>query len=179
MHVVFIYGPAAAGKHTVGSALSAELGIPLFHNHLTVDLALSLFEFGSTGFKNLRAEVWRLAFGNAAKDDVSFIFTFQPEASVEPSLVEDLGAQVRASGGTVFFVELVCSHATVLSRLGAESRRQFGKLTDTDLYEQIHAAGGFDFEGMPPADIRIDTDSVPPIEAARMIAEALQVEGLT
>ena len=54
MFVVFLYGPPASGKHTIGKRLSALLNIPLFHNHLTVDLATTLFEFGIRADSNSR-----------------------------------------------------------------------------------------------------------------------------
>ena len=66
MHVVFIHGPAASGKHTVGSRLSEITGLPLFHNHLAVDAAKSLFGFGTSLFNNVRAAIWRTAFEEAA-----------------------------------------------------------------------------------------------------------------
>jgi hypothetical protein len=50
VQVVFICGPAASGKHTIGARLSRRLSLPLFHNHLTVDLAKMLFEFGTVGY---------------------------------------------------------------------------------------------------------------------------------
>jgi len=57
MKVIFIHGPAASGKHTIGSRLAALTGLPLFHNHLAVDAAKSLFEFGSPGFNVMRATI--------------------------------------------------------------------------------------------------------------------------
>jgi len=90
MYIVFIHGPAASGKHTVGSRLSEITGLPLFHNHLAVDVAKSLFSFGTPSFNKLRAAIWRTAFEEAAASNQSFIFTFHPEASVEPSLIDDL-----------------------------------------------------------------------------------------
>jgi len=175
--VVFIHGPAAAGKFTIGSIVAAATGLPLFHNHLAVDVALSLFAFGSFGFRNLRAEIWRAAFREAASEGRSFIFTFHPEATVEPALVDELAAIVAGPGGSMVFVELTCSHATVLDRLGMESRKRFGKLTDPVLYEKIRSEGGFDFPGLPESDIRIDTDSVAPADAAQMIVAVLEARG--
>jgi len=79
MEVIFIHGPAASGKHTIASQLSRLTGLPLFHNHLAVDAALSLFEFGTPGFKNMRSAIWRTAFQEAARANRSFIFTFHPK----------------------------------------------------------------------------------------------------
>ena len=47
MNLVLLYGPPAVGKMTVGAQLSQLTGYPLFHNHLTVDLGLLFFPFGS------------------------------------------------------------------------------------------------------------------------------------
>src|SRR6185295_11727412 len=101
MQVIFIYGPAASGKHTIGSQLSRLTGLPLFHNHLAVDVALSLFDFGTQGFKNVRSAVWRAAFQEAARAGRSFIFTFHPEASVEPALISELVELIESAGGIV------------------------------------------------------------------------------
>ena len=46
MKLVFLYGPPAVGKFTVAKELAALTGFKLFHNHLTVDVATSIFEHG-------------------------------------------------------------------------------------------------------------------------------------
>lgn len=50
---VFIFGPQAVGKMTVGQELSAITGLKLFHNHMTIDLLEPLYGFSK--------EMWRLA----------------------------------------------------------------------------------------------------------------------
>ncbi len=173
MFVVFIHGPAASGKYTIGRVLSDLTGIPLFHNHLAVDAAKALFEFGTPGFNALRATIWRSAFTEAARAQRSFIFTFHPEASVAPALIGELVAPVEGAGGAVHFVALHCATETVLGRLGESSRTRFGKLTDPALYRTIDAQGGFDFPALPSPLIEIDTGLVAPQEAAARIAAAL------
>lgn len=173
MQVVFIHGPAASGKFTIGRRLADLTGLPLFHNHLAVDAAKALFEFGTPGFNALRAGIWRSAFAEAARARRSFIFTFHPEASVAPPLIDELVALVQAAGGAVHFVALHCAAETVLERLGEASRARFGKLTDPALYRAIDAQGGFAFPALPRALIDIDTDQVDPDEAAARIAAAL------
>lgn len=174
MQVIFIYGPAASGKYTIGSLLSTLTGIPLFHNHLAVDAAKSLFEFGTVPFNNVRAAVWRSVFSEAAKSRRSFIFTFNPEASVDPSLIEQMIESIHAENGAVRFVELTCSHKTILERLGNASRTQFGKLTDPDLYQTIQQQGGFEFPPLPAPIIVIDTDELTADRAAEKIAAVLR-----
>jgi hypothetical protein len=173
MYVVFLHGPPAAGKHTIGTLLAARLAIPLFHNHLTVDLAKSLFAFGTPGFVALRAAVWREAFATAARERRSFVFTFNPEATVEPTTIAQLAASVEAVGGHVYYVELQCADEVVEQRIELPSRARFGKVNDVGLYRQIRADGGFAFPPLPPALICIDTASTSPLDATERIARAL------
>lgn len=174
MFVVFIYGPVAVGKHTVGQALSNVIGLPLFHNHLAVDTALCLFEFGSPGFRNLREAIWLTAFSEAAASGRSFIFTFNPERTVPHELITRLHHSVTSRGGRVHYIELVCSKPAILNRLASESRRTYGKLTDPVVYEQLDREGAFDFQAMPEPLIRIDTETCEPNQVAQLIAERLQ-----
>lgn len=81
MKLVFIHGPAAAGKLTVGRALQDLTGFRLFHNHLVVDTLLAVFQFGTPSFIRLREQIWISVFEAAAKDGISTIFTFAPEAT--------------------------------------------------------------------------------------------------
>jgi hypothetical protein len=171
--VVFLHGRAASGKLTVGKELSAITGLPLFHNHLTVDLALSLFEFGSPPFRLLRDEVWLAAFSVAAKAGRSFIFTFHPEATVTFESIERLVRVVEAEGGAVHFVSLECPEEEVERRIGNPSRAAFGKLTSVEQYRQLRDAGRFAFPPLPEPIVRVHTDEVDPRQAARRIAEKL------
>lgn len=178
MYVVLLHGPAASGKHTIGSRVAEALGVPLFHNHLTVDLAKTLFDFGAEPFVRLRARVWRAAFEEAAAAGRSFVFTFHPEATVDARLPEELAGIVEAVGGRVHWVELRCSEQGVLARLGEPSRALFGKLTDADLYREIESAGGFEFPPLPSPLLVIDTEELAPeAAAARIVAAVEEVEG--
>jgi hypothetical protein len=81
--LIFMYGLPATGKLTVGQELAAISGYKLFHNHLVVDLLLSVFEFGSEPFVELREEIWLRVFNEAARCGLpGLIFTFAPEATV-------------------------------------------------------------------------------------------------
>jgi cytidylate kinase len=42
--LIVIYGPSAAGKHTVGRQLAKLTGYKFFYNHLTVDVVRALFD---------------------------------------------------------------------------------------------------------------------------------------
>ena len=173
MYVVFIHGPAASGKYTIGSHLSKVTGLPLFHNHLAVDAAKSLFAFGTTSFNKLRSTIWRTAFEEAAASNQSFIFTFHPEASVDPSLIEDLRQSIYRHNGRVHFIELVCSRDSILQRLGEAGRSKFGKLSDAELYRRLESGGAFDFPPLPAPLLVVNSDDLSPVAAAERIAQAV------
>ena len=177
MYCVFIHGPAAAGKLTVATALKACTGMPVFHNHLAVDAALSLFEFGSAGFVRLRENIWLAAFREAAESGQPFIFTFSPEASVPPAFVGDAVDVIENTGGQVLFVSLTCSEEGIEGRIEAASRSAFRKLTSVAEYRQLRERGAFAFSPLP-ADITIATNEVSPEEAAERIHELIENRGV-
>ena len=173
MRVIFLYGPAASGKHTIGSLLSEKLNWPLFHNHLTVDLVLSLFEFGSAEFVRLRAAIWKEAFRSAANANQSFIFTFFPEKTVQVDTIPQLQEIIEDSGGEVQYIQLLCSEPEVERRLSEPSRAQFGKLQDPDLYRELRESGQFDYPHIPEAQLTINTQAMDANTAAEHIAQYL------
>ncbi len=169
MEVLFIYGPAAAGKYTVGLLVSEALAMPLFHNHLVVDAVKSLFDFGTTGFKQLRADMWLDAFAAAAGQQQSFVFTFNPENSVDIDLIKTMTSKITDVDGSVYYIELQCSECQLISRMGADSRHQFGKLTDPHLYQQLKADGCFDFPKFCEPDLALDSGQLTAEESAQVI----------
>ncbi|WP_223789137.1 hypothetical protein [Marinicella meishanensis] len=171
MEVLFIYGPAAAGKYTIGQQVSEAMGWPLFHNHLVVDAVKSLFDFGGPGFIQLRAQMWLEAFSVAAEHNRSFIFTFNPENTVDPALLTAMVARITEQGGQVHFIELRCDEGPLLARMGAPSRQQFGKLTDSDLYQQLKAEGCFEFPRFCDPDLVLDTGVFSAQQSAHLIME--------
>jgi len=46
MNLVFLHGPPAAGKLTVGREFARVTNSKLFDNHISIDFAKNIFEFG-------------------------------------------------------------------------------------------------------------------------------------
>ncbi len=107
MRLIFIYGMPASGKLTVARELVSLSGFRIFHNHQVVDLLLSVFEFGSKPFVELREEIWLSVFDRASRERLpGMIFTFAPESTVRPTFVGEAVRTVRDAGGEVEFIEL-------------------------------------------------------------------------
>ncbi|HEX4321446.1 MAG TPA: AAA family ATPase, partial [Acidobacteriaceae bacterium] len=137
MRLIFIYGKPATGKLTVAKELAAITGYKLFHNHLAVDLLLSVFEFGSAPFVELREQIWLSVFEQASRSGLEgLIFTFAPEVTVRANFPTEAQATVEREGGKVRFVELVCPMAELKRRIDTPSRREYQKLTSVELFER-------------------------------------------
>ena len=175
MRVIFIYGQAASGKLTVARHLAELTGLALFHNHLIVDAVRAVFPFGSEAFVRLREQFWLAVVKEAVAQRRSLIFTFAPEASVAPDFPKRMRSLVEASGGALTFVALRVSEREQERRIIDPSRAAFGKLRSLELLRQLRQQFDDCASAMPEPQLAIDTDVVLPIDAARMIATALQL----
>jgi len=174
--LIFLHGPAAAGKYTVGRELAALTGFELYHNHLVVDEVLKQHAFGTPGFVAERDRLWREHFTAAAADPQRrLIFTFNPENSVPQAFIDWLFTELPARGATLHSVGLVLSEAVIEARLVTDQRKGFRKLTDLALYRQLRAAGTFTTPVNPRTDLEIDTEQSTPVESAARIVRHFEL----
>lgn len=175
MNLIFLFGLPGVGKLTVARELSNLTGFKVFHNHLTVDLVTSLFEFGSENFINLREKIWLETFSEAIKANFDgLIFTFAPERTVPDDFPEKVRQLLEENGGKVIFVELKCSLEELEKRLADPSRSEFGKLNSLELFRELNSQGVFDSPKIT-ADFVVDTTNFSPIETAQKIREYLKI----
>jgi hypothetical protein len=180
MRLIFIYGMPATGKLTVARELARITGFNVFHNHLAVDLLLSIFEFGSKPFVELREEIWLSVFREAAENGVpGLIFTFAPEVTVRAAFIPSTVETIAGSGGAVDFVELTCPMEELKRRIPDPSRVPFKKLSSVAVFEQLHAEGSFSDFAMPEPRVSLDTSVMSPARAALEIARALELSGFS
>ena len=176
MNLVFLHGPAAAGKYTVARELSALTGFELYHNHLVVDEVLKSHPFGSVGFVGERDRRWRDFFAQfPGPGRESIIFTFNPENTVPQAFIDWLFTEPARRGVRFASVEITASEAEIESRIDSPQRQQFKKLVDLALYRQLRDSGAFATPVIPRTDLRIDTGMVAPSGAARAIAQRFQL----
>jgi len=173
MNVVFIYGPAAAGKLTVARELAKLTGLPVFHNHLIVDAVLSVFDFESAPFVDLRHEMWMAMFRRAADENRSLIFTFAPERSVSSTFPEELIQAIATRGGRVVFIRLTCSPEEQERRIENASRAEFRKLRSLEFLRQLRDQGSSEYPFLPEPDLVLDTEQCTPAESATIIHKFL------
>lgn len=167
MKLVFLYGPPGTGKLTVAREVARMTGFKLFHNHLTVDLAASLFTHGSPDYmeyvRHLRCE----AFERAARAGVSLVFTFWYSGVSEPSVAR-YRAIVEAQGGEVLFVRLSCRPEVLEARVANVSRQNW-KISSVEQLKDALAQYPGSFEVIPGTRLEIDNSDLAPEEVARQI----------
>jgi cytidylate kinase len=175
MDLVFIHGPAAAGKLTIARKVAEATGYPLFHNHLIVDAVVAVFPFGTAPFARLREQFWLATFAEAAQQGRPLVFTFTPEATVPAGFADRVVETVEAAGGRVRFVALAVSEAEQERRLVSKDRARYGKLRSVEVLRRLRL--GADPE-RPPAELVIDTEALSADEAARRIVAGLALPPL-
>lgn len=174
MKCIFIHGPISSGKLTIGTRLAERTGYRLFHNHLAVDLALSMFDFGTEAFVEYRELIWMEGFRLAAENDVSLIFTFSPETTVKPGFPERCRSLIEGLGGELLLVELRCPDAVIEKRIENKSRTRFKKLGSASEYFRLKAIGAFDYPEIRGSLLSIDTSTQSAEDSAEEIYHWLQ-----
>lgn len=104
--LVFIVGPAAVGKMTVGRELSRLSGLPLFHNHLSIEAVLPVFDFGEPAFNRLVGQLRRGVIEEVAKSDrpgVIFTYMWAFDDPGDRRYVESLRTGTSPSNRTSFW----------------------------------------------------------------------------
>ncbi len=123
--LVIIFGPPAVGKMTVGAELARRTGLRLFHNHMTLELVLPFFEFGSPPFSRLVSEFRSRIFEEVAASDLPgmiFTYVWAFDEPTDAQFVERVVGIFRARGAAVYYVELTATQEERLRRNETEFR---------------------------------------------------------
>jgi hypothetical protein len=80
---------------------------------------------------------------------------------------------LKAAGGTVVFVELVCTEDELETRVENVSRKEFGKLDSVTHYRALKTAGAFQYPKLP-SGLTVDTTSLTPAETAELIRDYIE-----
>lgn len=178
--LVFIIGPPAVGKMTVGVELARRTGLKLFHNHHTIDLVLEFFPFGSPPFGRLVREFRHRIMEEVADSSLpGLVFTYVMAFDL-PSETPSVAAMAEiftSRGGRVMYVELQATQQERLRRNETEfrlaqkaSKRDVEKsrrlLLQHDAEYRLNSAGEFDHR---PDWLRIDNTHLSPAAVAKRI----------
>lgn len=133
----FIYGAPSAGKLTIAKQLSKEISLNLFHNHLTFNVAASIYPVWSDPFFRYCEELRVDGIKRAMQAGHSLIFTFCYTYPEDNPFVEQVMSTVEENGGEVKFIKLVTDKKTVISRVENKERGNFEKINKKEELEEF------------------------------------------
>jgi len=189
MHFITIFGPPAVGKMSVGYELRKLTGFRLFHNHMTVDLALTFFPWGHPHFEPLVHELRLSIFRHVAASDlrgVIFTLVWALDRDEDRRFMDECCRIFGQAGGQTAFVELYASEEDRMRRDRTAFRLRMKpvkrdredstrNLLAMDRAHKLNSDGDFDYSS---EYMRIDNTAVGPAEAARMIVERFSLPRL-
>ncbi|MDH5402774.1 MAG: AAA family ATPase [Candidatus Heimdallarchaeota archaeon] len=189
MKLIIIFGPPATGKMTVGRSIAEKTGLKLFHNHMTIELLLNFFPFGSPSFGQLtdlfRKELMKAV---AKNDPIGLIFTYvwaldHPEDKL---FIDSIVEIFRNENAEICFVELYCQieerlrrNKTELRLLEKPSKRDIStseiRLLESETKYTMNTQGEFFYDNY----LRIDNTHLQPDIVADKIVNYFQIDLLT
>lgn len=191
MHLVFLFGPPAVGKMTVGREIVRLTRYRMLHNHATIEPLLEVFDWESPAFGTLKSEFRRRILEEAVGSGLPglvYTYVWALERPDELATVEQLIEPVVRTGGRVDFVELFADAGTRLGREGTPERLAAkaskrdvawarGNLIEMDR-EYVMSTG--DSQPLPISGhrhLRIDNTDLSARETAERIVAALGLPG--
>jgi hypothetical protein len=171
MKLLFLHGSPAVGKLTVAKALLRIVPGRLMDNHAAIDLALTIFEFGATGFWELVHEVRYSALDAAAAHGVPLLVTTfcyaEPDDREQFGQIENI---VQRHGGELLPVFLHCAREEALRRVGNPDRVERRKIISGE--HLIRELDRYDLTAVPRPDcLKLDTGENPADVTAQEIVE--------
>ncbi len=172
MNLIFIYGPPASGKLTVAKKLARLTGYKIFHNHLTVDTIIPIFDFGTPAFAYLASLMRFKIFETACKYGLKgLIFTYCYDHPQDDKFVKKVIKVINKNGGRIRFVQLYCNKEQLFKRVGEVSRKEYNKVSTVKELKTVMKQWDL-FTPIPYVNsLEIDNTRLSPLKAAQMIRD--------
>ena len=179
MDLIVLIGSGAVGKMTVGQELMKITDFRLFHNHHMIEPVIEIFgKFDGGAVSRLREVVFE-EFMKTDYQGMIFTFMWAFDSPGDWEYIKSVTDRFEATGGTVYYVELVADRAVRLERNRSENRLK-NKASKRDIaasegrmlreetkYRIVSNEGEVPFENY----IKIDNTHLEPDVVARMIKE--------
>ncbi len=186
MKLFLLFGPHAVGKMTIGQELEKITGLPLFHNHMTIDIVAPFFSYSNPEGKRLvnlfRQEIFTTM---AQSDQAGMIFTYVWNFDVQDDwdYIENLRQLFANQGATVYFIELEASLEERLQRnrhphrLHHKPTKRDLTFSEKNLRESMieHRLNSEPGEITYDNYIRINTTNITPKDTALKIAQTFSL----
>ena len=179
MDLIVLIGSGAVGKMTVGQELMKITDFRLFHNHMMIEPVIEVFgDYCGPVVGRLREVIFE-EFLKTKYRGMIFTYMWAFDMQEDWDYIRSVAERFEATGGNVYYVELVADQAVRLERNRTENRLR-NKASKRDLavsqerllredsrYRLVSLEGEIPFENY----IRIDNTRMEPQEAARLIKD--------
>ena len=179
MDLIVLIGSDAVGKMTVGQELMKITDFRLFHNHMMIEPVIEVFgDYCGPVVGRLREVIFE-EFLKTKYRGMIFTYMWAFDMQEDWDYIRSVAERFEATGGNVYYVELVADQAVRLERNRTENRLR-NKASKRDLavsqerllredsrYRLVSREGEIPFENY----IRIDNTRMEPQEAARLIKD--------
>lgn len=170
MKLVWLHGAPAAGKLTVAKILNQKFGYKLLHNHLTVDLSLSIYDnFGEKDFLAFTNHIRRTVLVKAQEIGVTHLAMTSMTCSESDALeVEQYLKFFIDQGITIYPVHLNPNQETLYERAIACERVNSHKLSCREAVRKVLVE--MKFTGIEHANsLSIDNTELSACDVAKLI----------
>lgn len=186
MNLVVLIGSGAVGKMTVGQELMKITDYRLFHNHHMIEPVIEIFgKFDGAVVNKLREDIFD-AFMKTDYSGLIFTFMWAFDMKSDWDYIKSVADKFEATGGTVYYVELVADRAVRIERNKTENRLK-NKASKRDIvvsedrmlreetkYRLVSNEGEVPFKNY----IKIDNTKLEPSQVALMIKEHFKLQGI-
>ena len=179
MDLIVLIGSGAVGKMTVGQELMKITDFRLFHNHMMIEPVIEVFgDYCGPVVGRLREVIFE-EFLKTKYRGMIFTYMWAFDMQEDWDYIRSVAERFEATGGNVYYVELVAAQAVRLERNRTENRlrnkaskrnlavSQERLLREDSRYRLVSREGEIPFENY----IRIDNTRMEPQEAARLIKD--------
>ncbi len=185
MDLIVLTGSGAVGKMTVGQELMKITDFRLFHNHMMIEPVIEIFGyFNGAAVAKLREVIFE-EFMKTEYQGMIFTYMWAFDQQSDWDYIKSVTDRFEATGGTVYYVELVADRAVRLERNKTENRLK-NKASKRDLaisearmireetkYRIVSKDGEITFKNY----VKIDNTNLEPDTVARMIKEKFRLPG--
>jgi len=167
--LVLLHGPPASGKLTIANEISKLVKARVFHNHLTLDVAKSILDFGDPGFWDLVHELRLLSLRAYFEhgNDIA-ITTWCYEEPEDHELFNQYKSIASTANARILPVFLSCELSNLESRAANTHRQEMKKLSDKERLRRVVLSKNYC--AIPDAlCITVDTNKEQPASNAQKI----------
>ncbi len=186
MDLLVLIGSGAVGKMTVGQELMKITDYRLFHNHMMIEPVIEIFgKFDGAVVSKLREDIFD-AFMKTDYSGMIFTFMWAFDMQSDWNYIKSVTDKFAASGGNVYYVELVADRAVRIERNKNENRLK-NKASKRDIvvsedrmlreetkYRLVSNDGEIPFKNY----MKIDNTHLEPAEVAAMIKERFNLPSI-